>query len=223
MIPGQRAGGGHVGRPGRVEGSMRQCSIVLLALVVLGAPGCGRDGERPADGQRRVYTAADAPAALRPATDRAEQAFEEFRTRFMARLEEELGRGGPVAALSVYRDEAARLAGELGRKHNMRIGRTSHHLRSPRNAPPRWAEPHVTVANARTAADAPTRVVDLDPVVGVLAPLETTEVCMLCHGPADQLSPEILGAIRKSYPGDRATGFTPGQVRGWLWAEVSRR
>jgi hypothetical protein len=201
---------------------MRQC-IGLVVLVLVAGAGCARDGEAPREGARRAYTAAEAPAPLRPAADRAQQAFEEFHTQFMARLVEEMGRGGPVAALSVYRDEAARLAAELGRKHNMRIGRTSHHLRSPRNAPPRWAEPYVTEANARSAAEAPTRVVDLDPVVGVLGPLETTDVCVLCHGPVNQLSPEILGAIRKSYPGDRATGFAPGQVRGWLWAEVSRR
>lgn len=201
---------------------MRQWTI-MVALVVVAGAGCARGGEEENGSRGRAYTALDAPAPLRPAADRAEQAFEEYRTRFMARLEEELGRVGPVGALSVYRDEAARLASEVGRKHNMRIGRTSHHLRSPRNAAPQWAAPYVTEANARSAGEAPTRVVDLDPVVGVLEPLETREVCVLCHGPADQLSPEILGAIRKTYPGDRATGFTPGMVRGWLWAEVPRR
>ena len=29
--------------------------------------------------------------------------------------------------------------------------------------------------------------------------------------------------IRASYPGDQATGFQVGQVRGWIWAEVPKR
>jgi hypothetical protein len=220
---GQRAVGGRLcGRTARLEGSMRRWTVLVTALLLAGV-GCARDDQRGESAPGRAYTAGDAPAPLRPAADRAQQAFDEFHEQFTARLEEELGRGGPVHAISVYRDEAARLAAEMGRKYNMRIGRTSHHLRSPRNAPPRWAEPHVTAANARSAADAPVRVVDMDPVVGVLEPLETTAVCVLCHGPETQLSPEILGAIRKTYPGDRATGFTPGEVRGWLWAEVPRR
>ena len=138
-------------------------------------------------------------------------------------MNEELARGGAAAALTVYRDEAARLTANLGREHDMRIGRTSFRLRNPKNAPPEWAAPYVTQANARDAKTAPTRVIDMGPMVGVIAPLETRETCTLCHGPQEKLPPAIVNAIRANYPGDRATGFTTGQVRGWIWAEVPQR
>jgi len=72
------------------------------------------------------------------------------------------------------------------------------------------------------AKTASTWVVDMGPTVGVIAPLETTETCTLCHGQPDKLPPAILNAIRANYPGDRATGFMSGQVRGWIWAEAQR-
>jgi hypothetical protein len=191
--------------------------LASAALVTAVAGQTGAPATKPA------YTIGNAPAALQPAARRAQQAFDQFQTTLIKRMNEELARGGPAAALSVYRDEAARLTANLGRDHDMRIGRTSFRLRNPRNAPPEWAAPYVKEANARDARTAPTWVIEMGPMVGVIAPLETRETCTLCHGPQDKLPPAILNAIRANYPGDRATGFTTGQVRGWIWAEVPQR
>jgi len=42
--------------------------------------------------------------------------------------------------------------------------------------------------------------------------IPTDAVCLTCHGAA--LAPEVAAAIAKDYPGDRATGFELGQLRG---------
>jgi hypothetical protein len=32
----------------------------------------------------------------------------------------------------------------------------------------------------------------------------------------------IGATLAVAYPGDRATGFAPGDLRGWMWAEVPK-
>ena len=41
---------------------------------------------------------------------------------------------------------------------------------------------------------------------------------MMCHG--DNIAPEIAARIAEHYPQDRATGFSEGDLRGLIWAEV---
>jgi hypothetical protein len=202
---------------------MRCLTPVLIGCVLAAAAAPMVAGQTSSPAEKPAYTLAKAPAPLQPAAQKAQQAFETFQARLIKRMNEELARGGPAAALGVYRDEAARLTADLGREYRMRIGRTSFRLRNPHNAPPTWAAGYVKEANAKDAKTAPTWVVDMGPMIGVIAPLETRETCTLCHGPQDKLPPDIVGAIRKHYPGDRATGFATGQVRGWIWAEVPQR
>jgi hypothetical protein len=202
---------------------MRSSTVLVtitLAAAALAAP-AGLAQNAPPQG--RGTRLAEAPEALQPAAKRAVKVFDEFQSRLIGRMNKALTDGGPLNALSVYRDEAAALTASLGREHRMRIGRTSHKLRNPKNRAPDWAAPHVYAAAAADFSRSPTWVVPIGENVGVLAPLETKEVCTLCHGPANQLPPDLLGAIRASFPGDQATGFAAGQVRGWIWAEVPRR
>jgi hypothetical protein len=42
------------------------------------------------------------------------------------------------------------------------------------------------------------------------------------HGPADKLSPAVLGALTDRYPLDRAVGFRDGEIRGWFWVEMPK-
>jgi hypothetical protein len=201
---------------------MRPYTLVLNLLLVTAAIPMAA-GQTSSPEPKPSYVLANAPAPLRPAAQRAQQAFAKFQSSLIQRMNDELARGGPLSALGVYRDEAARLTANLGREYTMRIGRTSFRLRNPHNVPPQWAAQYVSERFAADAKTAPTWVVDMGPTVGVVAPLETREACTLCHGPQDKLPPDLLGSIRKYYPGDRATGFTTGQVRGWIWAEVPQR
>jgi hypothetical protein len=202
---------------------MRSSTVLVtitLAAATLAVPAGLAQNAQP---QGRGTRLAEAPEALQPAAKRAVKVFDEFQSRLIGRMNKALTDGGPLNALGVYRDEAAALTAALGRDHRMRIGRTSHKLRNPKNRAPEWAAPYVNAAAAADFSKSPTWVVPIGENVGVLAPLETKEVCTLCHAPAAQLPPELLGAIRASFPGDQATGFTTGEVRGWIWAEVPRR
>jgi hypothetical protein len=33
----------------------------------------------------------------------------------------------------------------------------------------------------------------------------------------------VAAVLKQNYPGDQATGFTTGDVRGWIWVEVPKK
>lgn len=48
--------------------------------------------------------------------------------------------------------------------------------------------------------------------------IATRQGCLACHGGA--VEPDVREAIAARYPGDGATGFEVGDLRGALWVEV---
>jgi hypothetical protein len=192
-------------------------AATVLAAAVSGVPAVAQPAPKVS------YRAGETPAELKPALERAQKAFAEFQQRLDARLAEEHSRGGLPAQLAVYRDEAAAITADLGRRYSGRFGRTSDRLRDSKNAAPQWARDLVARAGTPAANDAPTWVVPMGTNVGVLAPLETRAGCVLCHGPVAAIPSDTAAKIRVTYPGDRATGYEAGQVRGWIWAELPQR
>lgn len=131
------------------------------------------------------------------------------------RLMEVMGTAGPVAAIGVCHKEAPRIAQEVGQEHGVEIGRVGVRLRNPQNTAPGWAqawvEQHVdTPQFAR---------LDNGHAVGLL-PIKLQAQCTICHGPKEQIGPEIQAQLDKLYPEDAATGFREGELRGWFWIEL---
>ena len=48
--------------------------------------------------------------------------------------------------------------------------------------------------------------------------IATEPGCLACHG--STVAPAVRDAIARHYPGDAATGFDVGDLRGALWVEV---
>jgi len=111
--------------------------------------------------------------------------------------------------------ETAREAGASG----IAVGRTSHRLRNPANAPEPWMEPLIEHYVGRPPEPGSHRTVDLgERGTGYVEPIYLQPLCVTCHGEA--VDPGLLAAIRERYPEDRATGFRPGELRGLFWAVV---
>ncbi len=164
----------------------------------------------------------DAPAAWRPAVERAREAAGEFQQRLQGRLAQAMGAGGPAAAVTVCHDDAPRIAREVGAERKVEIGRTSDRLRNPGNAPPAWARSAVERMAGRPAAEVGPLAVDLGDRVGVLLPIAVKSACLGCHGPAAGLSPKVKEALAAAYPADRATGYAEGDARGFTWVVTAR-
>jgi hypothetical protein len=145
-----------------------------------------------------------------------------LQTSLMARLRQAMDSGGTEMAVTVCRDEAVAISDRINREYGITIGRTSHRLRNPVNAPRPWAADIVKMS-AGSRADAVTlRVVDLGDWFGVLRPIGTGDLCTRCHGEAGAVRTSIGGVLAAAYPGDEAVGFKTGDLRGWMWAEVPK-
>jgi hypothetical protein len=193
---------------------LRSSSIFLAALAVLLTAQSGTLA------QHASYAPADAPERLRPAISRADAVFGELQKALLSALTTELAAGGPSQALSVCHKEAEPIARRVAADHGILVGRTSHRLRNAGNAPPEWAKPFISPPASGRASDAKPVAVDLGDRVGVLRPIGTVALCTTCHGPASAIPPEARGKLQTLYPHDEAVGFEPGDLRGWMWAEV---
>lgn len=187
-----------------------------FALILAGGwiVGCGSP-EPPAD------VPASPPAVAVPAAGQDGQkelalaARDAMASQLMGKLMETLGSAGPAAAIGVCRQAAPQIASETGQKFGVAMGRTSFRLRNPKNAPPAWAEPLV----AKQVAE-PEFVSLPEGQLGALLPIRLKPECLLCHGPKEQILPELREALATNYPSDQATGFQAGDLRGWFWVTV---
>jgi hypothetical protein len=140
-----------------------------------------------------------------------------FKQRLQAELSSALAAGGPENAVEVCRLRAPQLASEASTP-GLRVGRTSHRLRNPANAPPAWVAPLLEEYVAGAAREA--RVVPLrGGRAGYVEPIPTGPLCLTCHG--ETLAPPLAAKLRALYPDDRAVGFRAGELRGLFWVELA--
>lgn len=136
-----------------------------------------------------------------------------FKQDLQAALQAGMASGGPVGAIDVCRIQVPALAMAATRP-GVRIGRTSHRVRNPENAPAPWLEPLLERYLAGTAAGP--QLVELGADYhGYVEPIMTQPLCLDCHG--SNLAPEVSAQLATLYPDDRATGFAAGEFRGLFW------
>lgn len=169
-----------------------------------------------------AFTPETAPESLKPAVAKADASAKALQAKLSTRLRAAMKQGGPAAAVTVCRDEAARLTEEAARESKASVGRTSDRLRSRRNASPAWAAPFVAAAAGKKADQVKPVVVDLGDKVGVLRPIAFATACSTCHGAKQELDPAIAKTIAAAYPDDKATGYAENDHRGFVWAVVSK-
>jgi hypothetical protein len=132
-----------------------------------------------------------------------------------ARLQEAMGQGGPGSAIAVCQREAQEIAARVGETHALKIGRTGVRLRNLRNQAPYWAKDWIEdqVAEPRFA-------ILSNQHAAALLPIKLQTQCLMCHGPTDQMLPEIKSQLVDRYPKDQAVNFAEGELRGWFWIEM---
>ena len=152
------------------------------------------------------------------ATGKAQAAIGPFKKKLKAALMSAISEGGPVAAVDVCHEVAPKLAAEAS-SAKVTVGRSSHRLRNPDNAPADWLTPVLKELEGLEQPAGATRTVALgEGRYGYVEAIVTGPPCLLCHG--DNVAPEVEATIAAHYPKDEATGFSPGALRGVFWAEV---
>jgi hypothetical protein len=123
---------------------------------------------------------------------------------------------GPENAISVCKEQAPAIANELS-TDDVKVGRTSHRLRNPKNMSPGWVTAVLEKYLSEDSDREPIVVPLADSRLGYVEPIVIQPLCLACHGEA--LASGVASRIKEDYPHDEATGFKVGDLRGVFWAE----
>ena len=143
-----------------------------------------------------------------------------FAGKLKGELQGAIEEGGPSHAIPVCNVRAPEIAGELSEAPEWTIGRTSHKLRNPDNAPDHWESAVLIEFLQRAAAGESLGTMEKvervesngRQTLRYMKAIPTGEVCLTCHG--DNIDPVLKAEIEKYYPLDNATGFSLGELRG---------
>lgn len=179
-------------------------AVVLVSVVVLvGATGCG--------GADTAVSSED--------VERAQTAAATFKKELQGALRSAMV-GGPENAIEVCRIEAPAISERLT-QDGVAVGRTSHRLRNPENAPETWMKPLLD-EYASGLETRPYRALRLDDGrIAYVEPIFVQPLCLKCHGAG--LSSTVSERIAELYPDDDAVGFEPGDFRGLFWVTIAER
>lgn len=127
---------------------------------------------------------------------------------------------GPVFAIETCNTKALPLTKELSEKLGIDVGRTSHKLRQPKNAPDAWEAKVLEDFQARVKAGEKVKGMEFYEVVDgddgqtfrYMNAIPLGGVCYNCHG--DKIKPDLKAKLDELYPEDKARGFLPGDLRG---------
>jgi len=102
----------------------------------------------------------------------------------------------------------------------VKIRRTALKYRNPKNKPNK-ADRMVMDSFISSKKFEPL-IIDLGNQYRVYKPLPVKQSCLLCHGARNDISPELVKMIDRTYPKDMATGFQLGEFRGAVVAEIQK-
>ena len=137
-------------------------------------------------------------------------------------LSDEIARSGPEGAILVCRDKAPQLAKAASEESGWTVRRVSLKNRNPKAAPDAWERAVLEDFDRRAAAGESPATLEKAELVQddgrsvrrYMRALPTQQLCLQCHGSAEQLKPAVLERLRTIYPDDKATGYAVGQIRG---------
>ncbi len=141
-----------------------------------------------------------------------------FKKELMGTLMSKMKKEGPVAALETCHLKAM----PITKKHASKVvamGRTSHKVRNPKNAPKDWVKPYLSEFKSGTRKEALTIKLE-NGHTGYLEPIYLQAKCLVCHGA--KVAKPIEDALKEKYPSDQARGFKVGDFRGLFWLEVAK-
>ena len=188
-------------------------SIAGVALGVTLAAACTNADVRAIDPAHE--------AAVRSAGGRAADA---LIAGLGSHLAAALSQGGPAAAVEFCSTRAIELTAGVSDAEGLEMKRTSLRYRNPANAP----DQHETEAlryfeaaldETRVLPDAWVQRVDRDEY-RYYRPLTVAPPCLTCHGSAAKIDPSVAEILEERYPGDVATGYAPGDLRGVIRVSI---
>lgn len=190
--------------------SMTEALRAAAVAGLLALASCAGDSEPPAPAiDEAAVIAASAPVA------------EEFQKELKAQLQAAIAAGGPKDGVSVCQQAAPAIAQAQSEASGAQVSRIAAKHRNPAGGvPEELAQAYATLATAPVVEGKPNRVIvrtgeGAEARVHFLSAIPMQEQpCSVCHG--TNIDPGLKAHIDQLYPGDLATGFRPGELRGAL-------
>jgi hypothetical protein len=169
-----------------------------------------------------------AMAADAPEVEHARMVANQVLAETKSVLDGALQGGQPAAALRV----CASVAQNLARRHERegwRVRRVSEKVRNPADAPDVGELAVLRAWQTEQRAGRLTPAAEHQEIVteggrrylSYMRPIFIAgPVCLQCHGAPDKLAPGVAEALKELYPGDRATGYAVGDLRGAISVKI---
>ncbi len=156
-------------------------------------------------------------------TEDAKAAMQQLGGSLKAELQTAMKEGGPISAISVCNKRAPEIASQVSSEKDLEIGRVSLLNRNPSNAAEGWKKAVLEDFEARKAAgESPDKLVfrEIAEVDGgmefrMMKAIPAAKICLTCHG--TNIDTNLAAEIDSLYPGDKAKGFSEGDLRGAFW------
>lgn len=150
----------------------------------------------------------------------AKELAQEFGKTLKSELVKGMSEGGALNAISVCYEKAPKIAEHLSQESGWKISRTSLKARNENNTPDEWEKSILLEFEKLNESGEDQNILVHSEVVeknGIkifrfMKAIPTDAVCLTCHG--SNLKDEVASKIEELYPGDTATGFKQGDIRG---------
>lgn len=149
----------------------------------------------------------------------AQASIEDLAGTLGSRLQEAIQEGGPVSAVKVCQEVAQPLTRSVTEERpGITIKRTALRYRNPQNAPDETDREVLQDWQARKEQGEILPDHELirlgEDSVRYYKPIMLQPICLNCHGPEEQLLPELKTVLDELYPEDQARNFQVGELRG---------
>jgi hypothetical protein len=178
-------------------------SMLLTTLLVLSAPAMADNLDKYREESRAV---------IGP-----------FMQQLVAANKKAVMEGGPESAITVCKDIAPAMAGEISRKQGIKLTRVSDKVRNPMlGTPDAWEQKALKKMEKQLAKGAKPETLEVAEIVKepngkylrYMKGIVLQPGCVACHGSKEDISPAVQARLAEDYPHDQATGYKPGQLRG---------
>lgn len=165
--------------------------------------------------------AADAdPAAATELNRQATASVGALASALQSELKAAMAAGGPLEAIDVCHARAPAIAREISEEQGMDVARVSARNRNAGNAPSAWQAAVLEDFQTRLKAGEDPGSLTWQGFAETregreyrfMKAIPTQPVCLACHGKA--IAPPVGEKLADLYPGDKATGFDEGDIRG---------
>ncbi len=138
-------------------------------------------------------------------------------------LVREIERSSPMRAITVCKYSVPEITSNISRQKGMRVTRVALRPRNPSlGEPDAWEQKTLLDFEKRVAKGEKAEAMEHHEIVHepagdyfrYMKSIAMSPPCLLCHGPADQLSEGVRAQLRQEYPNDRAVEYRLGQIRG---------